>query len=122
MPLKNIEIDTESRDWVQEYADMFDGQPISYYIADIIGSSVSTATSFYFNFPKLSKIYKFMVSWNDEGFDEYDLQRLDKVHSIQRANKKGQSVRGRGLRCVIENLLKGIIINTITRNKLCRAF
>jgi hypothetical protein len=108
MPFKNIEIDTESRDWVGEYADMFDGQPISYYLADIIGSSVTTATRFHFNFPKLIKIYKFTISWNNDGFDEHDIERLQKVHSIRRDNKKGQSVRGRGLRCVIENFYKGI--------------
>ena len=105
---ENIEIDTQSRLWVSEYADMFDGQPVSYYIADILGSSVSSATSFNFNFPPLKQKYTFTVSWNDCGFEECDIERLRKVHSIRNDSKKGQSVRGRGLRCVIENFYKGI--------------
>ena len=122
MPFKNIEIDTESRAWVGEYADMFDGQPISYYLADIIGSSVTTATQFYFNFPPLKTVnYKFTVSWNDSGFDKYDLERLQKVHSIRKNNKKGQSVRGRGLRCVIENFYKGLW-DTVERDKQYTTF
>ena len=122
MTFKNIEIDTKSRAWVGEYADMFDGQPISYYLADIIGSSVNTATQFYFNFPPYKKFYyKFTVSWNDSGFDKHDLERLQKVHSVCKNNKKGQSVRGRGLRCVIENFYKDMG-NTVEKDKQYTTF
>jgi hypothetical protein len=109
---KNIIIDPDSRDWVKEYSDSFVPFPLSYHIAEILGSCADNTDSihFLFNKNKCGRVShsNFSVSWKHCGFDKYDIKRLKYVHSNCKTNKKGNSVRGRGIRSVIENLYKDI--------------
>ena len=118
--IKDIKIDNTNRDWVEEYRAQFDNLPIIYHLIEIMGSSNNIATKYVFNFPKymVHKPYKFAVSWNDDGLDDNDLNRLQFLHSSNNKNKKGQSARGRGLRCVIENFYTNIKLDKNKNNEI----
>jgi hypothetical protein len=111
---KNIVIDPASRDWVKEYSDSFVPFTISYHFAEILGSCADLTDSIHFLFNKSKNksgsipYSNFSVSWKNCGFDKYDIKRLGVIHSNCKTKKKGNSVRGRGIRSVIENLYKDI--------------
>jgi len=111
MPFKDIELDPNSREWVEEITDSWSGHPFEHYLADIIGSSCSIAKRFNFEFPEICKNYRFTVSFNDGGWDKDDIERIEYIHSINNTNKKGLSVRGSGLRGNIESMYQGMNID-----------
>ena len=100
---EKLQTDSNGRGWLKDQQLLFREEPIISHIWEAIGSVLGATNSI--NFTTIPKTHELIGSWSETGFDKDDWGRIEVLYSTNKNNKKGFSIKSRGIRCACEDLM-----------------
>ena len=100
---EKLQTDNKGRGWLKDQQLLFREEPIISHIWEAIGSVLGGTNSI--NFSTIPNTHELIGSWSETGFDKDDWGRIEVLYSTNKNNKKGFSIKSRGIRCACEDLM-----------------